>query len=149
MTQIMHSSMYTRVVSAFPGTGKTYYFNNSESGKVLDSDSSKFNKQYFPANYIEHIKTSLQNDSIHTIFVSSHKVVRDALVDNDIRFLLVYPGRELKEEYIERYKNRGNPPEFIILVEKNWDAWIDELDNQMGCTKIKLKSKEYLWDAFT
>ena len=125
MTQIMHSSVYTRVVSAFPGTGKTYYFNNSESGKVLDSDSSKFDKQYFPANYID----------------------RDALVDNDIRFLLVYPGRELKEEYIERYKNMGNPPEFISLVEKNWDAWIDELDNQMGCAKIKLKSKEYLWDA--
>lgn len=149
--EIKHSSMYAKVVSAFPGTGKTYYSNkhysyNIQIGTVLDSDSSKFDKQYFPANYIEHIQTSLLNESIYKIFVSSHKVVRDALVDNDIPFLLVYPDRELKDEYIQRYKNRGSTPDFISLVEKNWDAWIDELDNQMGCSKIKLKSGEYLWN---
>lgn len=138
--------MYARVVSAFPGTGKTHYSNIYQDGMVLDSDSSKFDKQYFPENYIEHIRASLLNESICRIFVSSHKVVRDALVDNDIPFLLVYPNRELKEEYVQRYKNRGSTPDFISLVEKNWDAWIDELDNQMGCSKIKLKSGEYLWN---
>ncbi len=135
------------VISAFPGTGKTVYFQRSKFKKVLDSDSSKFDKQYFPENYIEHIKESLNDLSIYKIFVSSHKTVREALVKNNIAFTLIYPERELKEEYIERYENRGNTPEFVALVDKNWDSWLDELDNQEGCDKIKLKAGEFIGDV--
>jgi hypothetical protein len=135
------------VISAFPRTGKTVYFQRSKFKKVLDSDSSKFDKQYFPENYIEHIKASLNDRSISKIFVSSHKTVREALVKHNIAFTLIYPRRELKEEYIERYKQRGNTPEFIALVDKNWDSWIDELDNQEECDKITLKAGEFIGDV--
>lgn len=145
--RLLHSSMYPRVVSAFPGTGKTYYCNN-KANTVLDSDSSKFDKQYFPINYIEHIQKSLLGESISRIFVSSHKIVRDALVNNNIYFLLIYPNIELKNEYIQRYKNRNNTTEFISLLENNWETWIDELDNQIGCSKLKLKSEEFISDIF-
>ena len=47
----------TIVISAFPACGKTYAFNNfQDSYSILDSDSSKFDKTYFPDNYIKHIK---------------------------------------------------------------------------------------------
>ena len=140
---------FSRTASAFPGTGKTFYFQRTifTGEKVLDSDSSKFDKQYFPENYIEHIKASLNDRSISKIFVSSHKTVREALVKHNIAFTLIYPRRELKEEYIERYKQRGNTPEFIALVDKNWDSWIDELDNQEECDKITLKAGEFIGDV--
>lgn len=32
----------TKVISAFPGTGKTYCFNNFKGITMLDSDSSEF-----------------------------------------------------------------------------------------------------------
>ena len=49
----------TKVYSAFPGVGKTTYFNTTDRN-VLDSDSSKFDKKHFPANYIEHIEETFR-----------------------------------------------------------------------------------------
>jgi hypothetical protein len=136
----------TKVYSAFPGTGKTTYFNETDK-VVLDSDSSKFDKKHFPSNYIEHIKNNLQYDTVDKILVSSHKDVRDEMVKQGIPFVLVYPERELKNEYIKRYKDRGNNDSFVDLLNKNWDNWMDEMDNQKGCYKVKLKSGQYLSDV--
>jgi hypothetical protein len=131
------------LISAFPGCGKSHLFKNSKL-KVMDSDSSKFDKEYFPNNYMKHIKENLYNADI--ICISSHQEVRQALVENGLDFVLVYPKKEIKEEYIQRYKDRGSDENFIKLLEKNWDMWIDQLDNQEGCDKIKLKEGEYLSD---
>ncbi|KKK65553.1 hypothetical protein LCGC14_2972950, partial [marine sediment metagenome] len=94
----------TIIISAFPATGKTHFYRNTKL-KVLDSDSSHFswlpNKQRhpnFPENYIDHIKQNMGD--VFIILISSHKVVRDALVKEGIKFTLIYPNRELKEEYL-------------------------------------------------
>ena len=133
----------TQLISAFPGTGKSHFFNNS-TRNVLDSDSSTFDKSDFPTNYIEHIKSNLGSTDV--ILISSHKDVREALVDNELRFTLVYPKKELKDEYLERYKERGSPEGFINLLSENWDTWIDEMDCQENCQKIVLESGEYISD---
>lgn len=141
----MKNIIKTKVYSAFPGCGKTTYY--QKSGKnVLDSDSCTFDKKNFPKNYLEHIKYNINNDTVDIILVSSHKEVRDALTSNGINYVLVYPERELKNEYIQRYKQRGNKDLFIKLLEDNWDLWMDEMDDQKGCYKVKLKSGQYLTD---
>lgn len=135
------------VISAFPGTGKTYCFNNIKNLTILDSDSSKFNKAFFPENYIQHIKENLQSADI--IFVSSHKQVRDALCESGIEFTLVYPNISLKEDYIKRYEDRGSPKSFIDLLEKNWDTWITEIMIEVETDKynaIELEKSETLMD---
>jgi hypothetical protein len=141
-----------KVISGFPGVGKTFYKENSNLN-ILDSDSSKFSwlgdrirNPEFPNNYIKHIKDNMYKSDI--ILVSTHKIVRDALVDNNIRFLLVYPEIGLKEEYLKRFKDRGNDNLFIKKFEDDWDLFINEMDNQKGCESIKLKSGEYLSDVF-
>jgi hypothetical protein len=138
--------MKTKVYSAFPGVGKTTYFNTTDKN-VLDSDSSKFDKKNFPANYIEHIERNIQDPKVDKILVSSHKDVRDALVKKGIPYVLVYPNREIKDEYIQRYKDRGNNDTFVDLLDKNWDNWMDEMDNQEGCYKVKIGSGQYLTDV--
>ena len=138
--------MKTKVYSAFPGVGKTTYFNTTDRN-VWDSDSSKFDKKYFPDNYIEHIKTGLDNDSVDKILVSSHKDVRDALVKNGISFVLVYPDRSLKDEYIQRYKDRGNNDAFVKLLDDNWDTWMDEMDSMKAPYKVRLGKGQYLTDV--
>jgi hypothetical protein len=132
------------LVAGFPGTGKTHY-TNTESGYMpqgfaTDSDSSKFDKSNFPQNYIEHIKEKI-SQGYARIFISSHKEVRDALVENGLEFTLVYPKKELKEEYLNRYKERGSPDGFIS---NNWDLWLDELKNQKGCKHIELESRQFI-----
>ncbi|MGL5713290.1 MAG: hypothetical protein ACRCX2_09750 [Paraclostridium sp.] len=135
------------VISGFPGTGKSYYVNNNLLNELTsDSDSSKFDKANFPQNYIEHIKELIEKGTVR-IFVSSHKEVREALVKEGINFILAYPKRELKEEYIERYKQRGNNESFIKLVSENWDSWITELENQEGCEHKQLCSGQFVADV--
>jgi hypothetical protein len=135
------------LITAFPGTDKTSYCNRDADyipqGFATDSDSSTFDKSNFPQNYIEHIKEKI-SEGYARIFISSHKEVRDALVENNLEFTLVYPKRELKEEYLKRYKERGSSESFINLLNNNWDNWIEELENQKGCTHIQLESGQFI-----
>jgi hypothetical protein len=135
----------TIIISAFPGCGKSHLFRNKGDKKILDSDSSKFDKSQFPQNYIEHIKSNIGLADM--ILVSSHKEVRDALVDNGIEFTLVYPNKDIKDEYIQRYIDRGNEDKFVELLKNNWNIWIPELEQQSDCDKIELNSGQYLSDV--
>lgn len=140
-----HFVKQTLVISAFPGCGKSHFFRNNKDKEVLDSDSSKFDKTHFPQNYIEHIKSNL--GKVDIIMVSSHKEVRDVLVENKIPFILVYPSPNIKDEYIQRYIDRGNTGYFVELLDKNWELWLNELEEQVGCEKIKLEEGQYLSDV--
>lgn len=132
----------TFVISAFPGCGKSYCFNtlNGKGIDILDSDSSKFSWIYdsngnntgirnpeFPNNYINHIKENI--GKVDIIFVSSHKIVRDALLQNNIKTILIYPHKHCKNEWIKRFINRGNDEKFIKFISDNWDDFIDDVDS--------------------
>lgn len=147
--------MRTRIISAFPGTGKTF-FHEQHPDTTLDSDSSQFSwvdpdgngkrnddrltKQRnpdFPQNYIDHIKENI--GKYEFIFVSTHKVVRDALLDNCIFFYLIYPDYRKKDAFLERYKARGDESVFVKLLEDNWDTWLKELDFcEFGCKQVRM-----------
>lgn len=137
--------MKTIIISAFPGTGKTYFYEKYKNSdiKVLDSDSSNFSwikdkngnnttkrNPDFPQNYINHIKENIGKADI--IFVSSHDIVRKALYDNGIKYIVAYPDNDCKDEYLERYRNRGNTEEFINMMNKNWDKFINGMKNDKG-----------------
>lgn len=158
MASLNLNNIVKKIIAAFPATGKTTVFQNQENYglNILDSDSSHYSWLYnedgskvrhpnFPQNYIDHINDNI--DKVDVIFVSSHDVVRDALVEAGIDFTLVYPDISLKGEYVERYINRGNPPAFVNLVKTNWETWIAECDNQDNCTKVVLKSGQYIADV--
>jgi hypothetical protein len=117
--------------------------------KILDSDSSLFSWIYdengnktnernpdFPNNYIRHIKKHMETDDI--IFVSSHKVVRDALKENDIPYILIYPSINMKDEWIRRFKERGNDKSFIEFQKDHWDEFITDMMNETYPEKIQL-----------
>jgi hypothetical protein len=134
----------TILISAFPGVGKSYLFKNLKDYKILDSDSSKFDKDLFPVNYIDHIKQNI--GVVDIIMISTHDVVRQQLEENGLFFVLVYPDISLKDEYIGRYNERGNDDNFIKILGENWDNWINDIEKQKGCLKIKLQSGEFLGD---
>lgn len=141
--------MRTRIISAFPGTGKSYFYNENKE-TTIDSDSSKFSwvkdeqgnntkerNPNFPQNYIEHIKENI--GKYEFILVSSHKEVRDALKDNCIFFYLIYPADSRKEEFIKRYIDRGSPSGFIKLIESKWEEWLKECEFEMyGCSNVRM-----------
>lgn len=135
-----------KVVCGFPGVGKSTLFKELKDSdfKVLDSDSSTFDKKEFPDNYIKHIKDKTEDG--YTILASSHDVVRNALIAEKMMFTLVYPDKSLKDEYLKRYVDRGSPDSFVKLLGDNWDKWVsqcDDLDSKY-VTKIKLGAGEFI-----
>lgn len=137
----------TIIISAFPACGKTHFFNeNKETIKVLDSDSSTFDKSGFPQNYIQHIKSQI--GKVDVLLVSSHEDVRAELENEGIKFILMFPFAFGKEEWLRRFKERGDNGSFINLVSENWHEWIENCNYQKGCMKIQLGEDEYLSDFF-
>jgi len=148
----------TLIISAFPGCGKTYAFKNYKfQNGVLDSDSSEFSwvkdengnntkerNPEFPTNYIRHIQDNI--GKVDVIFVSSHEVVRDALKNANINYALIYPinTEEVKADFLDRYKKRGNAEPFIEFIDKNWDHFIDQMNNDNFPIKIAIKKDVYI-----
>lgn len=132
--------IYGRIISGFPGVGKSFLTKTITS--VIDSDSSKFDKKDFPNNYVKNIKKHNKNGKI--VLVSSHKEVRDILIKEGLLERIYYPKIELKEEYLLRYKERGSPVEFINFMRKNWESFINCLDLQKGCRKTILNSQQFI-----
>lgn len=145
------------IISAFPGVGKSHFYNTyKDEFKIHDSDSSLFSwivkdgqkirNPDFPKNYIEHLESLNPKD---IILVSSHEEVRKALEEHGFEYYLVYPTKECKEEYLQRYKDRGSPETFIQLLDKNWDIWLTQLErySYVECIKIPLFKGQYLNDV--
>ena len=109
------------VISAFPGIGKTFLYQEN-TVNYGDSDSSKFSKKNFPKNYIEHIKEAIKVKQV--LFVSSHIKVREALVKAKIPFIYVLPTCDRKQEFLFNYEQRGSSKEFIKKVDRNWENWL-------------------------
>lgn len=134
-----------RVICGFPGVGKTTLFQRlkAEGLPVLDSDSSQFDKSQFPANYINHIKNAIASG--HWVFCSTHKVVREALHAAGISYVLCYPiHKYLKEEYIQRYIDRGSPEAFIKLMESKWDEFFDDVASDLHGITFGLGEGEFM-----
>jgi hypothetical protein len=145
----------TRVISAFPGTGKSYYVSHAGTdAKVIDLDSNSYTLGYtengrvrnpdFPNNYIRAIKKYLGTADV--IFISCQPETIAALREASIPFILVYPERGLKAEYVERFQRRHSPEPFISLLSDNWDVFLDFLEGQSNCRHIVLDSNQYLGD---
>ncbi len=146
----------TRVIAAFPATGKSYMA--ATVPDIADSDSSSFSWKYthpdvrqrhpdWPGNYICHLRELLQSD-VRLVLVSTHAEVREGLVRHGIPFTLVYPRAELRGEYRARMERRGSPPGLIAkVVDELWDTALAECAQQEGCHHVVLNPGEYLTDA--
>ena len=144
------------LISGFPGIGKSTLVSNPGPYTLLDSDSGNFswnNKEKrernpdWPLNYLEYIISN--RDKADGILISSHREVRNALVNAAMRFTLVYPAQEMKDEYINRYVVRGSDLQFVELIRANYEAWIQELMAQQGCNHVVLQPGQYLSDVIS
>lgn len=124
-----------KVIAGFPGVGKSY-ITRQNPVDCSDSDSSLFHwldgssigqpdipHPDWPNNYIQHIKQQLRRREF--VFVSTHTEVLDALRRNDISYYLLMPRVDRRDEFIERYRQRGSSREFIERLSANWNSFLD------------------------
>lgn len=144
------------IICGFPGVGKSCVANNRKN--ILDAESSayswKFDPEHpergfarnpeFPENYIQSIKGFI--DKYEYVLVSSHKDVRVALGKEGIPYIIVAPKKELKNEYLKRYLQRGNEIEFIELLNEKWDEFLSDIA-AADVPVIWLDKGEYMTDV--
>ncbi|ALN97693.1 hypothetical protein Bp8pS_014 [Bacillus phage vB_BpuM-BpSp] len=145
----------TKIISGFPAIGKSSLFKNNNDYSILDSDSIDFSwvdktdkrNPDFPNNYIKHIKENI--GKVDYILISTHHLVRKELENNKMDYTIVYPSIELKEEYMERIKKRGNTEAFAKIINDNWEKFIKEIESETFPKLIKLNKGQYLSDVIS
>lgn len=65
----------------------------------------------------------------------------------DLRVILVCPTRDNFDEYVERFKKRGNSSEFIARREKEFSSLVDLFEQANNYEKIIMKSGQFLSEA--
>lgn len=131
----------THIIAAFHGCGKSTFskMNQENYNGVLYLKSDDFNGEFYPQNYIEAVEANLGKFEI--ILVDSHEEIRIGLWNRNISHSLVYPERWRKDEWITRFKERGDSEDFILYMNDNWDKMIDSLEKDWNRHKIQLHWK--------
>lgn len=106
-----------KIICGFAGIGKSTAAKHIPG--VVDLESTPFNKDWeLYAAVASHMVYSG-----YTVLVSAHIEFRDTLHELDIEYVLAFPPQSAKDEYIERYKERGSSNDFIKLMSDNWDGF--------------------------
>ena len=145
----MEEKVRTLIISGFPGVGKSETAKKYKKVQILDLDSSPFvwlpsglKNPDFPINYMQAIKDNIGKYDV--IFVSAYQIIRDALVNHKIPYLLIYPNKELKHIYIDKYNKNGNSAQSIEYINNNWEKLIGDIEHETYPDKIKLPKNLYL-----
>lgn len=142
------------IICGFPGTGKSHMFNMFKDRKdltIMDSDSSKFPKNDFPMNYLNHLRTHTRDrDTI--LLCSTHKEVVQGLIDNGLNINIVMPTIDMYYTMIQRYIDRGSPKPFVELMKKNYQVFIQDLLSVRSSPYVThfflSKEQPYLYDVY-
>jgi hypothetical protein len=155
------------IIAAFDGVGKTYFCNHVEDAKDFDcmpykyllpetdSDSLEGEKAKanfdlemnpkYPENYIHAI---LENkDSCEYLVIPSDYRVLAGLAFQNVPYILCFPTNSAKEEYLKRFRQRGNTEDFIDIFIGGWDDFMVALRKDRYGVKVILDKNEYLLDA--
>lgn len=143
------------IICAFIASGKTWFTTKPKplglsEYKDLDLDSSMIPKENgrrasnFKELYLAMMKNLMSPNTI--LLISTHKEMRSALVKEGFNYALVYPRRELQEEWMERLESRRSPEDLIKLVREDWSSMLGECEEQDGCTHVTLNNGQYLSD---
>ena len=103
----------------------------------------KIRREDWPANYFLAIQKALLIYDF--VLISTDDEILNLLDNNNVDYIISYPSIKCKEEYIQRYKKRGNIEKFIKNVYETFDELIKRLDS-IKCKKIILNNNEYLED---
>ncbi len=134
--------MKTLIIAGFPGVGKTK-FAKQYPDQIIDMDSTYWDSL---EKYVNTIIYKYENGKYQYILISTHPEVLSRLREADVPYDLVIPNKNQLENYVKRYNTRGDSDDFINLIIKNWDSWLDELnkDDQLAVTM----STGYLTDVY-
>ncbi len=135
-----------KIISGFSNIGKSS-FQKYRKESVYDLDTCYFNKiEGWVSIYIDCILAL--KEKYDYVFITTHGEVLKELEKRKIEYTLVYPKRELKEEYRLRAIQRHSSNDFVEGFFSRWDMHIDDCRKRKPTKRVELSSKEFLSDIF-
>ncbi len=129
----------TIVVAGFPGIGKSF-LKDIGGDRVADLHHKNFDRDSFPENCVDYVQSLLGKAEI--ILTSTHRDVLMELERVGIDYILVYPDKSLKNEYLDRYKKST----YKDSLNRKWELFMKNMEGANPAKRIILKSGEYLKD---
>lgn len=157
------------VFACSSGTGKTYLAD--KDNRFVDLDREKYECKYlhlkknlsnveieqlkdkvlvknpeFPENFVKRIFQLLKNGK--TLLVVPEPLIMDILKRYNLKYVLIYPSKDCKNEYKERLLKRGNSEEFIGWYDMFFDKYYNQnMADTDAVLKIEMAPGEYLEDV--
>ena len=133
------------IISGFSNIGKIYLIKNKNIN-CIDFDTCYFKKIDNWVNIYVECVLALK-EKYDYVLITTYGEVLNELNKRNIEYYLVYPKRELKEEYRNRAIKRGSDKDFIEGFFSRWDTHIDDCIKNKNKNKIVLNENEYLNDV--
>lgn len=150
------------VACAFPGSGKSSF--SKYNVNTIDLDSGVVREQWrhikeqndernietpdFDDYYIGLLKDILdQNEpgKIKGVFMSTHpEIIRKIQYELGEPIILIYPNVDMKEEFMDRYRHRGDWDAFLKQLDENFGSYVKDCHN----APLILKSKRIVLERF-
>lgn len=110
------------IICGFAGIGKSYLAKNQLG--VVDLESTPFNKDW---DTYARVAIHMANNG-YTVLLSCHKELRDKLKEKKINYLVAIPDKSQKDEYVQRYRDRGNSDDFINMMYDNFEKFVTDIE---------------------
>lgn len=140
--------MKGKIYCGYPGVGKSSV--SGVSSGIIDLESSNFfvDGERDPEWYKVYV--NIVEDLVKqgfSVFCPTHKALREELYKKGLDYTLIYPSIQIKEDWLERLKNRPmtdkNTRAFEACV-KFFDENIMDLASDPGCSeRIVIDSIDY------
>lgn len=157
------------IIAAFAGVGKTTfcslypnaldfvvmpfkYENYSQianccaEGEAIKAHTSLELRRDWRTFYYQALINTYRHYPGEIIVIPTDRSILCRLEQDAIPYTVVYPARNLKEEYRQRYLDRGNNESFLDVFIGGWDVWMDLIRDNNG-PHIELQSGEFLSDV--
>ena len=132
------------IICGFAGTGKSTAAKKITG--VIDLESTPFQK-----DWDTYARVAMHMDKQgYIVLLSCHRELREKLHELGVKYYVVYPEKNQKDIYRERYEERGNTPEFIAMQMSHWDEWIgvtlrwEGYDPDLGAETVEEEHAIYL-----
>lgn len=137
------------IISSFIGCGREYLKNTyGDKIKIFDAITEipltdvdgKTNGELIEG-YVNEVMDAVDDNDI--VFIDSSKQIRESFNNKNVDYDLFYPSKERRGEFIENQVRKRTNPKNIQVLDRNFEKWVEEIDNDESenCYKHKLINK--------
>ena len=123
------------IISSFIGCGKSF-LNNTHGDKVKIFDASSVNLDSIVNEAMGVV------DDYDIVFIPASENVSELFNEQNIDYDIFYPSKERRGEFIENQVRKRAKPNIIRDLDKNFEKWVQEIDDDesSNCYKHKLSN---------